>query len=175
MHSLSFIFDGNSFAITFWSDVTRWAGLFLWGVTLPVDCTKYNFVWLHFSNSSAVIAGRFEISSRTDALGSYFRKAGTILDRNWHAGLLATPNMQRLTPSTFQQTAAPDYSFQPAVGQIVLVQTEVMTEFVQERSVDFLAEKFFVCFGLVPNVFEKQNDLRGHRDVAFVGKLRPHK
>jgi hypothetical protein len=34
MHNLSFVFDGNSFVIIFWSDATRWAGLSLWGVTL---------------------------------------------------------------------------------------------------------------------------------------------
>jgi hypothetical protein len=31
---LSF-FDDNSFVTTFWNDATRWAWLFLWGVTLP--------------------------------------------------------------------------------------------------------------------------------------------
>jgi len=48
-----------------------------------------------------------------------------------------------------------------------------MAEFMEECGVDFVAEVFFIVFGLRPDVFQKQNDLRWQCAVLFVRKFRP--
>jgi len=51
-------------------------------------------------------------------------------------------------------------SFQPALGQFVFVQTEVMSQFMKKRGVNFFAEDFLVTFSLFPEIVEEQDDLR---------------
>ena len=55
-----------------------------------------------------------------------------------------------------------DKSFEPALEKIVLIQAEVVTKFMQVGGVDFFAIEFRVTFRKVPEVFQKQKDLRRH-------------
>src|ERR1017187_3037069 len=63
-------------------------------------------------------------------------------------------------------------SLQSAFGQFVFVKAEVVAEFVQKCGADFFAEKLFVTFSCVPNIFQKKNDLWWQRRVFLIGKFR---
>ena len=62
--------------------------------------------------------------------------------------------------------------FQSTLGQFVLVQTQIMTQLVQKSRPHFYTKKFLVRFRNVPNVFQKQNNLRRQRHIIFFNKLR---
>src|SRR5450432_3952482 len=62
---------------------------------------------------------------------------------------------------------------QSAFGQSVLIKAEVVAEFVQKCGADFFAEKLFVTFSRIPNIFQKENDLRRQRRVFLIRKFRP--
>ena len=47
-----------------------------------------------------------------------------------------------------------------------------MTQLVQKSRPHFVTKKFLIRFRNVPNVFQKQNNLRWHRHIIFFNKLR---
>ena len=49
-----------------------------------------------------------------------------------------------------------------ALGEVILIEAEVMAEFVQISCVNFFELDFLVGFREVPEVFQIQNDLRRH-------------
>ena len=57
------------------------------------------------------------------------------------------------------------------LGQIVFVQTKKMSQLVQKSRVHFLAKDFFVPFREIPEVFEKQNNLRRQHRSSLVSEL----
>ena len=59
-------------------------------------------------------------------------------------------------------------SFQPALDQSLLVQAEVMAQFVEVGGADLLAEDFFVGLGLLPDVLKEKDDLRRQRQDEFM-------
>src|SRR5208282_6237084 len=65
------------------------------------------------------------------------------------------------------------WSFQTALGQFILVQTEIMAEFVQIRRADLLAENPLIALRKIPKIFQKQNDLRRQWNISFLGEFRP--
>ena len=48
-----------------------------------------------------------------------------------------------------------------------------MTQLVQKSRPHFFTKKFLIRFRNVQNVFQKQNNLRRHRNIFLVRKLRP--
>ena len=63
--------------------------------------------------------------------------------------------------------------FQSALRQIILIQTQIMTQLMQKSRPHFFTKKFLIRFRNVPNVFQKQNDLRRHRNIFLICKFRP--
>lgn len=49
--------------------------------------------------------------------------------------------------------------FQTPFRQFVLVQTQIMTQLVQECRVNLVPKNLLITFGEIPNVFQKQNNL----------------
>jgi hypothetical protein len=62
--------------------------------------------------------------------------------------------------------------FQSAIRQIILIQTQIMTQLMQKSRPNFFAKKLLICFRNVPNVFQKQNNLRRRRHIFLVRKFR---
>ena len=63
--------------------------------------------------------------------------------------------------------------FQSPLRQIILVQTQIMTHLMQKGRPNFVTKKFLIRLRNVPNVFQKQNNLRRHRNIFLVRKFRP--
>jgi hypothetical protein len=63
--------------------------------------------------------------------------------------------------------------FQPAFCQLDFIQSQIMTQLVQKSRVNLVPKNLLIALGKIPKIFEKQNDLRRHRNISLVGKLRP--
>ena len=68
--------------------------------------------------------------------------------------------------------AVPRRLFQSALGQVVFVQPEIVAKLMQKRGANFFAKYFLVPFSNVPEVFQKEYDLRGQRRMFLVREFR---
>ena len=62
--------------------------------------------------------------------------------------------------------------FQPPLRQFILVQSKIMTQFVQKSRVNLIPKCFVIALRKMPKIFQKQNNLRRHRNISLVRKLR---
>ncbi len=62
--------------------------------------------------------------------------------------------------------------FQAAFRQFILIQTQIMTKFVQKSCLHFPAKNLFLFARQIPKIFQEQNDLRRHGNLTFIGKFR---
>ena len=56
---------------------------------------------------------------------------------------------------------------QPALRQFVLVQPQIMSQLMQKSRVNLVAKNFLIALGKIPKIFQKQNDLRRHRNASL--------
>lgn len=54
------------------------------------------------------------------------------------------------------------FSIEFAGGEIVFIPAEIVAEFVEESEVNFIEKQLLVAFGVVPDVAEKEENLRRH-------------
>jgi len=110
-------------------------------------------------------------------------EGGLSVELPWGLGLFPSQAKFRLTisvcsvascsiPALLAWTAlrGPDL-LQATIEQVILVEAEVMSKFVEQCGGDLIAERFFVRFRKLPEVLQEQNDLRWHRHVAFLGEF----
>lgn len=64
---------------------------------------------------------------------------------------------------------------QPTLEQIILIQSEIVSEFVQVSRVNLVEEDFFVLLREIPKVLQKQNNLWRHWQLTFFDELRSRK
>jgi hypothetical protein len=62
--------------------------------------------------------------------------------------------------------------FQSALRQFILIQTQIMTQLMQKSRPHFFTKTLLVRFRNIPNVFQKQNNLRRQRRIVFFHKIR---
>lgn len=60
-------------------------------------------------------------------------------------------------------------SVEVAVGEVVFIKAEVVAEFVEKGSTHFFAIEVVVFVGVLPDVFEKKDDLGGEVVGACIG------
>jgi hypothetical protein len=65
--------------------------------------------------------------------------------------------------------------FKASFRQFILVQPQKMSQLMQKSCPNFVPKAVSITFRLVHNVFQKQNNLRRHRNAAFFSKFRAGK